>query len=158
MFFENLHLHFNILLIFRGQICFGNPENSSLEPSKCKTSYYYCVAGNIYWENIEKIPLAFFFWEKLPTRTLGNSWKFSHLLSWTLLWYFCQKKIFSFVRAGPFGLYSFQKTSSMNRQTVRLTFPKIYIFRNRNKNKQNSSLNTIYSGKKYLVNHFQYWK
>ena len=66
------------------------------------------------------------------------------------------KKIFSFLRAGPFGLYSFQKTSSMNRQTVRLTFPKIYIFRNRNKNKQNSSRNTIYSGKKYLVNHFQY--
>ena len=40
----------------------------------------------------------------------------------------------------------------MNRQTVRLTFPKIYIFRNRKKNKQNPSLNTIYSGKKILTN------
>ena len=112
MFFGNLH--FKILLIFRGQICFENPENSSLEPSKCKTSYYYCAAGNIYRENIEKFHWHFFL---RKTSHTGNSWKFSHLLSWTLLWYFCQKIIFSFLRAGPFGLYSFQKTSSMNRQT-----------------------------------------
>ena len=160
MFFGNLH--FKILLIFRGQICFENPENSSLEPSKCKTSYYVLLRCRKYLlRKHRKNSIGIFFWEKLPTRTLGNSWKFSHLLSWTLLWYFCQKKIFSFLWAGPFGLYQTQRLYSFRKNFVYRLYRLFTLNSKCNcvtafSQKIKSLQTQIYQFQEYLLNLFQY--
>ena len=104
----------------------------------------------------KKFHWHFFSEKNFPHELLGIVGSFLICCLGSCFGIFVKKKYFLFSEQALLGYTPFEKTSSMNRQTVRLTFPKIYIFRNRNKNKQNSSLNTIYSGKKYLVNHFQY--